>query len=317
MKGINKILLLSATLFTSIGVTSAAINLNSARMSAVSAKVTTVSDAEIASYYSSINDSMSGTTLLTALNSLNTSKKKRNVGYDGYRQFAAKCDIDPNGSKIVGFYDNKLLGPSWDSGKTWNREHVWPKSRKGSYVENDAHMVRGASTKTNGDRGNKFFATGVYDPGSFVANYRGISARIIFYCAIADKSLKLVDSNDDSTSSGTMGKLSDLLKWNLEYQPSKAANAPLELRVEQNRNNVIYKDSDGQGNRNPFIDHPEYACKIWGNTNETTKAICKNNIGGGGSGGQGGGQGGGGITEIGETTNGGCAGSIVKKKRIS
>ncbi|MFA7032566.1 MAG: Ig-like domain-containing protein, partial [Bacilli bacterium] len=29
-----------------------------------------------------------------------------------------------------------------------------------------------------------------------------------------------------------------------------------------------------QGNRNPFVDHPEYACKIWGDFNTTTQGIC-------------------------------------------
>ena len=90
-------------------------------------------------YYSGISDSLSGTDLLNALNTLNNSKKTKDVTYNGMRQFAATCDADPNGSgKIVGFYDNALIGPSWDSGSTWNREHVWPNVRGGSYVEADA-----------------------------------------------------------------------------------------------------------------------------------------------------------------------------------
>ena len=59
-----------------------------------------------------------------------------------------------------------------------------------------------------------------------------------------------------------MGRLSDLLKWNLQ-------------------NSVNYREfhrqSGGQylqGNRNAFVDHPEYACKIWGNTNDSTRSIC-------------------------------------------
>lgn len=40
---------------------------------------------------------------------------------------------------------------------------------------------------------------------------------------------------------------------------------------ETHRNQVAY---EGQHNRNPFIDHPEYACRIWGNTNSKTKQIC-------------------------------------------
>ena len=231
--------------------------------------------ADVVAYYSSISDSATEKTLLNALHSLNDSKLGDNtVGYAGFRQFAAKSDVNPDGgNKIVGFYNNALVGPSWDGGDTWNREHMWPKSRKGSKVENDAHMVRPTATSINSERGNMFFGldSGTYDPGQYYADYRGIAARIIFYCAIADTDLSLVDLNNDSADNGTMGKLSTLLKWNLDYPPGTST---LELRVEQNRNNVIQKDPSGQGNRNPFIDHPEYACKIWGNTNSATKAAC-------------------------------------------
>ena len=239
-------------------------------------------------YYSSISSSLTGENLKSALVSLNKSKRKKTIGYDGLRNFYAKSDRDWTGNddgKIVGFYDNSLIGPSWDSGKTWNREHVWPNSRGGGEkggsstsptVDQDAHMPRPTSIKVNSSRGNQAYAeSGAYDPASEgIENYRGIAARIIFYCAIADTQLSIVDST--SLSNVTMGKLSDLLKWNLEYLPSTSETAALELRVEQNRNQVIQNDSSGQGNRNPFIDHPEYACKIWGDTNSTTKQICAN-----------------------------------------
>ena len=217
----------------------------------------------------------------TALNSLNTKNKKKNVGYGGMRQFAAKCDVDPDGSgKIIGFYDNAKIGPSWDSGKTWNREHVWPNARGGSLVEDDAHMPRPASVKTNSDRGSKGFGKDSYDPGTYVPFYRGVASRIIFYSAIANLNLKIEDivlDTDGSTPSNTMGTLSDMLEWNLQYLPQDTTfgeEDDLARRTELNRNDVIQNDPDGQGNRNPFIDHPEYACKIWGNTNDSTRKIC-------------------------------------------
>lgn len=271
MKNLSKIFL-CALATTAILTTTCAAVINGGHANFKSASAAD----NVGSYYSSISDSLTGTELRDALNTLNSSKKSKNIGYDGFRYFAAKSDIDPNGTsnKIVGFYDNELVGPNWDSGNTWNREHVWPKSRKGSNVENDAHMVRPAKVSSNGERGNLFYAaSGAYDPGKFVASYRGIAARIIFYCAIADKSLTIIDATTDSSTNGTMGKLSDLLKWNLEYLPNTSSSAPIEYRVEQNRNNVI-ASSQGQGNRNPFIDHPEYACKIWGDTNNETRRIC-------------------------------------------
>ena len=239
------------------------------------------------SYYSSISDSLTGTELLNALHTLNSQKRTRTVGYNGMKTFAAKCDVDPDGSgKIIGFYDNKKVGPSWDSAATWNREHVWPNVRDGDKVENDAHMVRPAATSTNSDRGSKGFGTESYDPGQFVEYYRGAAARIIFYAAIADTSLQVVDfpfdyngvgSGNSGYPVGSMGSLSDMLKWNLQYLPTDTSftgENDLARRTELNRNEVIQNDSSGQGNRNPFIDHPEYACKIWGNANAKTKAIC-------------------------------------------
>ena len=236
---------------------------------------------DVNQYYSGISDSLSGTDLLNALNSLNSSKKKKNVTYNGMKTFAAKCDIDPDGSgKIIGFYDNAKIGPAWDSAATWNREHVWPDCRGGNLVEGDAHMPRPASVSVNSDRGSKGFGTESYDPGQYVAYYRGVCARIIFYCAIANKSLKLIEdpiNYSGGSPSDSMGCLSDMLRWNLQYLPSDTSftgGNDLARRVELNRNEVIQKDSDGQGNRNPFIDHPEYACRIWGNTNSTTRSVC-------------------------------------------
>ena len=151
-----------------------------------------------------------------------------------------------------------------------NREHVWPKSHGGNLVEDDIHMIRPTITAENGSRGNSFYVEGMktehegWDPAmeSFGdETYRGDSARIIFYCAIASTQLTIIDSAT-STGSNQMGKLSDLLKWNLKY--------PV-LNREQIRNAGA---ESLQGNRNPFIDHPEYACRIWGSTNSTTRTIC-------------------------------------------
>ena len=49
-----------------------------------------------------------------------------------------------------------------------------------------------------------------------------------------------------------MGKLSTLLAWHAQDPPNAA---------EKNRNQIIY--SSYQRNRNPFIDHPEWATAIW------------------------------------------------------
>ena len=287
MKMIRSFVLLAATTF--MVTLSAAIGSSADR----SYVVTYAGTESVAEYYSSITSSMEGDTLLQALHTLNNQKRKKLVTYAGLRQAASVIDADPDGSgKIVGFYDNQLVGPSWDSGKTWNREHVWPNARGGNLVEDDAHMTRPASTQTNSDRGSKGYSTKSYDPGQFVSYYRGVASRIIFYAAIADTNLKIIDdplNYDGKTPANSMGALSDMLKWNLEYLPSDTSftgQDDLARRTELNRNEQIQKSSVGQGNRNPFIDHPEYACRIWGNTNAQTREICKVNPSGTGGSGQ-------------------------------
>jgi len=57
---------------------------------------------------------------------------------------------------------------------------------------------------------------------------------------------------DDYTKDPVHAKLSALLVWHQEDSVDA---------FEQNRNEMVYSY---QGNRNPFIDHPEYVNKIWG-----------------------------------------------------
>jgi len=233
-------------------------------------------------YYASIDESLSGTELLSALRSLNSSKRTSVVGYKSmgtsangmykytdYDPSSVKTDSkgQPYGTKIISFY-------SGNSTSTFNREHVWPNTHGGSAVEDDIHMTRPTIPAENGSRGHSFYVEGMksennsgWDPAmeSFgKESYRGDSARIIFYCMVATTGLTLVDdaSRSSYTNNNEMGVISDMLSWNLRY--------PVLDREERRNSGAEYL----QGNRNPFIDHPEYACKIWGNTNSKTKQIC-------------------------------------------
>ncbi len=234
-------------------------------------------------YYASISNSLEGNDLLKALQSLNKTKKHTEVTYDGMGTTSTKAfkytDYDPStvrydqkgqpyGTKIVSFYSGNTM-------TEFNREHVWPKSHGGNLVENDIHMPRPTIPEENGSRGNSFYVEGKcdgtygWDPAEEDfgdETYRGDSARIIFYCVVAESKLSLIESEYHQTSNSNrdnlMGKLSDMLKWNLQY--------PVLEREQRRNSGAEYL----QGNRNPFIDHPEYACKIWGATNETTRSIC-------------------------------------------
>ena len=233
-------------------------------------------------YYGTITDSMTGETLLNALRAINKEAKKSEVGYSAMGTSASGkfkyTDYDPStvqydennqpyGTTIVSFYSgNKMT--------SFNREHVWPNTHGGNLVEDDIHMPRPTIPAENGSRGHSFYIEGMksnknegWDPAMEdfgVESYRGDSARIIFYCMVANTQLTLTD--DGSLSSNTknkqMGVISDMLSWNLRYQV---------LDREHRRNSGAQYL---QGNRNPFIDHPEYACRIWGSTNSKTKQIC-------------------------------------------
>lgn len=234
------------------------------------------------SYYSSIQDSLSGSALLQALRTLNLSKRTKTVGYGlmgtssngmfkytDYDPATAKLNTNgvPYGTKILSFYSGK-------STTVFNREHVWPNSRGGKVVEHDIFMTRPTITEENSNRGNSTYITGMvtehngWDPvAAFASNIgvynsiRGECARIIFYCMTAASSLVL---NEDADNNGNnMGNLTNLVEW--------ACENPVNDREKRRNVGGEYL----QGNRNAFVDHPEYACKIWGSTNSKTKAACQ------------------------------------------
>lgn len=217
-------------------------------------------------YYNQISDELRGKDLLLQLDNLldSTSHPTINFTYKGLMSEVFPY-TDGKDGKLYAFYRGTLA-----SSGSMNREHVWPNSRGGNYVERDPHMVRPTLNSDNSGRGNAFYnESGNYDPGEFGAyQYRGICARIIFYCAVKaqENGLNLVDKNTDSTSNKSMGKLSTLLKWNLEYDIDA---------TEIQRNDVLY--TKFKHNRNPFIDDRNYACKIWGDTNAETCGVCSGN----------------------------------------
>ena len=241
----------------------------------------------IAEYYSTIDNSKSGEDLLADLRALNLSKRQKTVGYAKMLGTYQYTDYDPAYVKFTSEgipYSGHLL--SFYSGKsvtTYDREHVWPASRlpggrDGNVVDADIFMPRPTCSEENQDRGNSVYMTGMndkskgWDPETAfkrtIGVYEGIRgecARIIFYVMTVDENCELKD--DSSYQSGTtvhMGMLSDMIEW--------ACENPVNLREKRRQIGGEYL----QGNRNAFVDHPEYACKIWGGHNNRTKTACQN-----------------------------------------
>lgn len=240
---------------------------------------------ELASYYSSISDSDSGTSLLSKLQSLNSSKRKKTMGYStiGTDMSGAVIytDYDLNntakdsngqtyGTKVASFYTKTAA-------TSWNREHMWPNSHGGNNVEADILHTRPTISSENSSRGNSFYVEGKNNSSSgwdpYTAGYaewcRGECARVILYCVVAYPSFTLSDADSHSTSNSNkdnmMGNMNTLIKWHFNYLPNV---------YEKNRN-------DGaeylQGNRNPFVDHPEYVARIWSSFNSTVSSLCSSN----------------------------------------
>lgn len=236
-------------------------------------------------YYQSA-EGQTGEALKSALNKKIKGHKKHS--YKCVWDILGEADQDPNNSNniILLYTDHSQKKSRRDRGTgdndAWNREHVWAKShgfpKKKQHAYTDAHHLRPADKSVNSARGNKDFGEGgqphrectqcsssskFWGPPKVT---RGDVARMIFYMDVryegSDQSktpdLKVVDSTT-SGSGPEIGKLCDLYKWHKADPVSQ---------FEKNRNNVVYA---WQGNRNPFIDHPEYVKAIWGEQCQDTE----------------------------------------------
>ncbi|MCB9499621.1 MAG: endonuclease [Erysipelotrichaceae bacterium] len=149
-------------------------------------------------------------------------------------------------------------------GVGWSREHVFPQSKSGSSdvgdSDSDNHVIFASDNKVNNSRSNKRLGivnggTQVKDCyGKLTDNYttsslfeptdaaKGKVARATMYAAV----LYGYSITDNMTS------VDLCLDW---HEAHPVTNQDIY------RNNIVYSN---QHNRNPFVDHPEYADLIWG-----------------------------------------------------
>ena len=201
---------------------------------------------------------------------------KSNGGVAQYFEGAYRSPY--NQDKMVRYYSDAESG-------SYNKEHIWPNSRgagEGSGCPGDPWVISPCLTSDNSGRGNNVYGIGTscYDPGKDAQNakefYRGIASRAILYTATVwwknpgknSKFLELVDDPTYVAGDNKMGMLSQMLIWNIQYDVS-----PHEII----RNEYLYET---MGSRNPFVDHREYACKIWaGRANATAQKACQQYLG--------------------------------------
>lgn len=215
--------------------------------------------ASLLSYYQSVDFSKNGVEFKDDLATLTITKHTNILDYGQRRPYLEKADQDPaNSNNVIAMYFGDSRSKSEISRGTVNTEHIYPQSflKKTSNAPakvGDLHHLRYCDAKQNSDRGNLPFAEGsgragkvkngrAWYPGD---EWKGDVARMIMYLYLRyDLPFERVIS--DNSGVGL------LLKWNAQDPTSD---------FEKQRNNEI---EQAQGNRNPFIDNPYLATKIFG-----------------------------------------------------
>lgn len=243
-------------------------------------------------YYESADGITDATLLKNALHTILTTNIKK-LSYSGAYTALNTADSSPNdSSKIICMYTGRLFATSahGSSGtETWNREHTWAKSHgfqsnESFYAYTDINHLRATECQINSSRNNSDFGevdgtpdeygntwtSSIFEPRDAV---KGDVARIMMYMTvryIGDSvmdngvSLTLVNGTTSASSlKGQFGDLETLKKWHEEDPVDD---------LERRRNDLVYEI---QGNRNPFIDHPEYANILFGTNynDETSKTF--------------------------------------------
>lgn len=195
---------------------------------------------------------------------------------------------NPDGADpyVYNFGDDQCGNYSGE-GSCYNREHLMPQSwfNESAPMKSDAQQVYPTDGYVNGQRGhlpfgevdNPSFTSGngskkgpnVYDfSGAYTGNvfepideFKGDIARVYFYMATRYEDQIGSWQNANDGSQNTLNGSSDQVfnNWTLAMLIDWHEQDPVSQR-ELDRNDAVY---DFQGNRNPFIDHPEYVAMIW------------------------------------------------------
>lgn len=252
--------------------------------------VTTLSFSQAGSpaspYYSGMVWSQTGTTLKASLADRLTTKHTNYISYSQVWNAAVATDVDATNTA------NVLLLYGWEAGVDadltndlsrdknnnggnagqWNREHVYAKSLGNPALDDappsdageDAHMLRACDVTRNNSRGSLKFVNatgnsravnGGWYPGD---TWKGDVARMMMYMYLRYDTQCLPTGVGIGTANAIDANMLDLfLQWNAE----DPVNAYEDLRNTYHGNTSNFY---AQGNRNPFIDNPYLATRIWG-----------------------------------------------------
>lgn len=245
----------------------------------------------------------SGFELKTALYEI--IKNHDSKGYDAIWNLVNTTDLDNYYEKdgsILDIYSEKpetsdsvkynkvsnQCGQYRQEGDCYNREHAFPKIWFGGKVEpmnSDAHHLFATDGYVNSRRSNWPFgevgnATYVSSNGSKLGNanatlgysgtvfepideFKGDLARAYFYMATRYENViatwQYNSTNSNASLDGTNSTVFE--PWLLTMLKRWHKEDPVSAK-EVSRNQAVF---EFQGNRNPFVDHPEYVTQIWGN----------------------------------------------------
>ena len=233
---------------------------------------TTLSGTSADEYYTGYEydtlSELSSSALISELNELMTDTHTYIASYDDCHYKADRSDCQNGDGSVSLIYTNYSATMSQWNG--WNREHVWPKSLAGDSTTGggaDMHHIRPSDQVVNSTRNNKKYGNvdggtakygsnpasgylgGYYDSTYFepLDNVKGDVARICLYVMV-----RWGEDWKATSITQVFESVDVLLEW-CELDPVDT--------WEMGRNEVV---EDIQGNRNVFIDYPEYAWLIFG-----------------------------------------------------
>ena len=232
-------------------------------------------------------EGLTGTALKAKLHTI--IKDDDHVSYSGLWSAYQQTDKKPNG-KVWDIYSDVPNGtPPYQftfgsdqcgnysgEGDCYNREHLWAQSwtNDNSTHKTDLHHVYPTDGYVNNRRGNyafgevnnatwtsqnggklgpntvSGFSGTVFEP---IDEYKGDIARALMYVSVR------YYTEDNSWSTSDMTNKSVIKDWAMTMLIRWHEEDPVDDK-EINRNNKVYGI---QGNRNPFVDNPEFAELIW------------------------------------------------------